>query len=165
MLIVIDESHNLRNDKSGRYKYLVEELLKGRPHDDIKVLELSATPVNNHLMDVRNQFKLMVRDADNGFNIEDFRIPSLMDLFRRAQTAFEKWSKKDKDRRIKDLIDDLPEAFFNLTDRLVVARTRKMVEKVTGTDLRFPSRTSQPTYSRLCLKLVTSPRLRKSTML
>ena len=138
MLIVIDESHNLRNDKSGRYKYLVEELLKNRPHDDIKILELSATPVNNHLMDVRNQFKLMVRDADNGFNIEDFRIASLMDLFRRAQAAFDKWSKQKGERHIKDLVDDLPEAFFNLTDRLVVARTRKMVEKATGTDLKFP---------------------------
>ncbi len=138
MLIVIDESHNLRNDKSGRYKYLVEELLKGRPHDDIKVLELSATPVNNHLMDVRNQFKLMVRDADNGFNIEGFNIPSLMDLFRRAQSAFEKWSKQCGERHIKDLVDALPDAFFNLTDRLVVARTRKMVEKATGTDLHFP---------------------------
>lgn len=138
MLIVIDESHNLRNDKSGRYKYLVEELLKGRPHDDIKVLELSATPVNNHLMDVRNQFKLMVRDADNGFNIEGFNIPSLMDLFRRAQTAFEKWSNQGEERHIKDLVDALPDAFFNLTDRLVVARTRKMVEKATGTDLHFP---------------------------
>ena len=136
MLIVIDESHNLRNDKSGRYKYLVEELLKNRPHDDIKILELSATPVNNHLMDVRNQFKLMVRDADNGFNIEDFRIASLMDLFRRAQAAFDKWSKQKGERHIKDLVDDLPEAFFNLTDRLVVARTRKMVEKATGTDLK-----------------------------
>ena len=144
MLIVIDESHNLRNDKSGRYKYLVEELLKKRPHDDIKVLELSATPVNNHLMDVRNQFKLMVRDADNGFNIEDFRIASLMDLFRRAQTAFDKWSKQKGERHIKDLVDDLPEAFFNLTDRLVVARTRKMVEKATGTDLKFPKQ-NKPT--------------------
>jgi len=138
MLIVIDESHNLRNDKSGRYKFLVEELLKNRPHDDIKILELSATPVNNHLMDVRNQFKLMVRDADNGFNTEDFRIASLMDLFRRAQTAFDKWSKQKEERHIKDLIDDLPDAFFNLTDRLVVARTRKMVERATGTDLKFP---------------------------
>lgn len=114
MLIVIDESHNLRNDKSGRYKYLVEELLKGRPHDDIKVLELSATPVNNHLMDVRNQFKLMVRDADNGFNIEGFNIPSLMDLFRRAQTAFEKWSNQGEERHIKDLVDALPDAFSTL---------------------------------------------------
>ncbi|MCF0187843.1 MAG: DEAD/DEAH box helicase family protein, partial [Bacteroidaceae bacterium] len=138
MLIVIDESHNLRNDKSGRYKYLVEELLKGRPHDDIKVLELSATPVNNHLMDVRNQFKLMVRDADNGFNTDDFRIPSLRDLFSRAKSAFETWSRKPGERHIKELVDALPDAFFNLTDRLVVARTRQMVEKATGTDLKFP---------------------------
>lgn len=138
MLIVIDESHNLRNDKSERYKYLVEELLKNRPHDDIKVLELSATPVNNHLMDVRNQFKLIVRDADNGFNTEDFRIASLRDLFRRAQIAFDKWSKQNGERHIKELIDAFPDAFFNLTDRLVVARTRKMVEKATGTDLKFP---------------------------
>lgn len=144
MLIVIDESHNLRNDKSGRYKYLVETLLKRRPHDDIKVLELSATPVNNHLMDVRNQFKLMVRDADNGFNIEGFNIPSLMDLFRRAQGSFEKWSKQEGERHIKDLVDALPDAFFNLTDRLVVARTRKMVEKATGTDLHFPKQ-NKPT--------------------
>ena len=144
MLIVIDESHNLRNDKSGRYKYLVDTLLKGRPHDDIKVLELSATPVNNHLMDVRNQFKLMVRDADNGFNIEGFNIPSLMDLFRRAQGSFEKWSKQKGERHIKDLVDALPDAFFNLTDRLVVARTRKMVEKATGTDLHFPKQ-NKPT--------------------
>lgn len=139
MLIVIDESHNLRNDKSGRYKFLVERLLENRPHDDIKVLELSATPVNNHLMDVRNQFKLMVHDADNGFcDKEGIRVPSIMDLFRRAQGAFEKWSAQKGDRKIKDLIDQLPEAFFNMTDRLVVARTRKMVEKATGTDLKFP---------------------------
>ena len=138
MLIVIDESHNLRNDKSARFKYLVDELLKNRPHDDIKVLELSATPINNHLMDVRNQFKLMVRDADNGFNTDDLRIPSLIDLFSSAQKEFNKWSEKRCERRIKELIDALPQAFFNLTDRLVVARTRKMVEKATGTDLKFP---------------------------
>lgn len=144
MLIVIDESHNLRNDKSGRYRYLVEELLKNRPNDDIKVLELSATPVNNHLMDVRNQFKLMVRDADNGFNTEDFGIPSLMNLFRRAQKSFQDWSNQAGERHIKDLVDKLPNEFFNLTDRLVVARTRKMVEKATGTDLKFPKQ-NKPT--------------------
>ena len=43
-LIVIDESHNLRNDKSNRYKFLLEQVLK--PNEDIKVLLLSATPVS-----------------------------------------------------------------------------------------------------------------------
>ncbi|MCD6532491.1 MAG: DEAD/DEAH box helicase family protein, partial [Deltaproteobacteria bacterium] len=41
-LIVIDESHNLRNDKSKRYKFLVEEILKCNA--DVKVLMLTATP-------------------------------------------------------------------------------------------------------------------------
>ncbi|MDB9306509.1 MULTISPECIES: hypothetical protein [Cyanophyceae] len=30
-LIVIDESHNLRNDKSNRYKFLVDKILKVLP--------------------------------------------------------------------------------------------------------------------------------------
>jgi len=59
-LLVIDESHNLRNAKSNRYKFLVETILKA--NDNIKVLMLSATPINNTLLDIRNQFRIMVRD-------------------------------------------------------------------------------------------------------
>ena len=40
-LFVIDESHNLRNDKSSRYKFLVDEILK-KSKGDVKVLLLSA---------------------------------------------------------------------------------------------------------------------------
>jgi len=40
-LIVIDESHNLRNDKSKRYKFFVDEILK--ENEDIKVLMLSCS--------------------------------------------------------------------------------------------------------------------------
>ncbi|GAB1396746.1 hypothetical protein MASR1M65_15230 [Saprospiraceae bacterium] len=57
-LFVIDESHNLRNDKSKRYKFLVDQILS--QNEDVKVLMLSATPINNSLMDIRNQFKLIV---------------------------------------------------------------------------------------------------------
>ena len=41
-LVVIDESHNLRNAKSNRYKFLLEQILK--ENEDVKVLLLSATP-------------------------------------------------------------------------------------------------------------------------
>ena len=37
-LFVIDESHNLRNDKSNRYKFLLEQILKR--NEDVKVLVL-----------------------------------------------------------------------------------------------------------------------------
>ena len=65
-LLVIDESHNLRNDKSKRYKLLMEDILQ--KNEDIKVLLLSATPINNSLNDIRNQFKLMVQGDVHGYD-------------------------------------------------------------------------------------------------
>ncbi len=140
LLFVIDESHNLRNDKSGRYQYFVEHLLKANSSADIKVLELSATPVNNRLIDVRNQFKLFVRGADDGFKDEKFgSIPSLEALFAVAQKAVDKWL-KTPGRKIAGLVAALPPRFFNLTDKLIVARTRAMVEKAEKVSLGFPKK-------------------------
>ena len=58
-LFIIDESHNFRNQKSGRYQYLVENLLQANP--TAKVLLLSATPINNDFKDIRNQFALLIQ--------------------------------------------------------------------------------------------------------
>jgi hypothetical protein len=85
LLIVIDESHNLRNDKSSRYGFLVDNLLQGgKPNRTVKVLHLSATPINNKLTDVRNQFKLIVRGDDRGFGQTELDINSLEVIFRQA---------------------------------------------------------------------------------
>ncbi|MCQ2976157.1 MAG: SNF2-related protein [Bacteroidales bacterium] len=144
LLIVIDESHNLRNDQSGRYKYLENQLLSN-PDTDIKILELSATPINNHILDVRNQFKLFVRGKNDGFaKIEDFKITSLESLFKTAQHEIDKWQ-NEKNRTIKSLIEKLSDQFFNLTDKLVVARTRKMIQNSIG-GLTFPKKNSPINY-------------------
>ncbi len=143
LLLVIDESHNLRNDKSGRYNYLLEQILNARKNTDIKVLELSATPINTNINDVRNQFKLFVRGRDDGFAGDDFEIPSLIDLFRVAQREVQRWSEREN-RTIAELVNALPDKFLNLTDKLVVARTRKMIEKSEGKALGFPSK-NKPT--------------------
>ncbi|MBX7242339.1 MAG: DEAD/DEAH box helicase family protein [Bacteroidia bacterium] len=124
-LIVIDESHNLRNSKSNRYKYLVEELLS-KSKGDIKVLMLSATPINNSLMDIRNQFKLMVGGNVNGFE-KSLDIKNIDYTFRIAQKAFNDWT-LNPEPKIGDFIRNLPPNFFKLTDALTVARTRKMIE-------------------------------------
>lgn len=64
-LIVIDESHNFRNNTKGkrdedsniirksRYERLMEDIIQSGVKT--KVLLLSATPVNNDLKDLRNQ--------------------------------------------------------------------------------------------------------------
>ena len=123
-LIVIDESHNLRNDKSNRYKFLLEEILKS--NEDIKVLLLSATPINNSLNDIRNQFKLMIKGNVNGYE-ENLDVRNIDYSFRTAQREFNKWREEDNPK-IGDFIKKIPSDFFTLTDSLIVARTRKMIE-------------------------------------
>lgn len=134
-LFVIDESHNLRNDKSNRYKFLIDEIL--RKNEDVKVLMLSATPINNSLNDIRNQFKLVTKGNSGGF-YESLGVKNIDYSFRTAQRAFNDWRNQDNPR-ISEFIKDLPDNFFKLTDALTVARTRSMI-KDQETELTFPEK-------------------------
>lgn len=135
-LIVIDESHNLRNDKSKRYNFLLDHILK--KNEDVKVLLLSATPINNSLNDIRNQFKLMVQGDVRGYE-ESLGVRNLDYSFRSAQKVFNDW-RQEEQPKISDFIKQIPPNFFTLTDSLIVARTRKMIEGQ-QTGLTFPVKT------------------------
>ena len=79
-LVVIDESHNFRNEgrdrldeggnlvRRSRYNRLLEEVLKSGART--KVLMLLATPVNNNLRDLRNQIYLMTERRQDAFRDE-----------------------------------------------------------------------------------------------
>ena len=135
-LIVIDESHNLRNDKSNRYKFLLENIIKH--NEDLKILLLSATPINNSLNDIRNQFKLMVKGDNKGYD-ESLGVRNLEASFRSAQQAFNDW-RQEENPKISSFIKSLPANFFTLTDSLTVARTRQMINGHQK-ELVFPAKT------------------------
>ena len=135
-LIVIDESHNLRNDKSARYKFLIDDILS--KNEDVKVLLLSATPINNSLKDIRNQFKIIVKGRNDGFS-ESLGIKNMDYTFKVAEKKFWDWS-EIANPKIVDFVKSLPAGFFRLTDALTVARTRKMIEGHQN-GLTFPSKT------------------------
>ena len=142
LLIVIDESHNLRNEKSGRYVELMEKLIKIQPQKEgrqLKVLMLSATPINTGLRDVKGQFNLIGRGRDDAFDTEDFGIDSLRNLFADSHRKYTEWC-KDADRTIGSFVSKLQPKFFNLTDKLIVARTRSLIEKTLGEDMGFPEK-------------------------
>ena len=142
ILVVIDESHNLRNEKSGRYQELMAKLIQnkeGQEKRDVKVLMLSATPINTGLNDVKGQFNLIGHGKDDAFDNDDFGVESLTNLFKDAQTKYTQWC-NNPDRTIGGFIATLPPKFFNLTDKLIVARTRKLIEKTLGEDLGFPDK-------------------------
>ncbi|WP_169776424.1 hypothetical protein, partial [Escherichia coli] len=68
-LVIIDESHNFRNndaykDKETRYQKLMNKVIKEGVKT--KVLMLSATLVNNRINDLRNQLALAYEgDSEN----------------------------------------------------------------------------------------------------
>src|SRR5690606_25716498 len=116
-LVVIDESHNFRNnvkgksDKKSRYEKLLQEIIKAGVKT--KVLLLSATPVNNDLKDLRNQLYLVSEGHDHAF-VQTTGIASIKQTLDAAQKTFSEWAKRSGERDAKDLLDRLPAGFFTL---------------------------------------------------
>ncbi len=66
-LIILDESHNLRNRERMRYKIIQEYIQK----NESRVILLSATPYNKTYLDLSNQLRLFVaEDQDLGIRPE-----------------------------------------------------------------------------------------------
>ncbi len=68
-LVIIDESHNLRNDQGSRYRSIKAYL----EENDSKVILLSATPYNKSYLDLSNQLRLFISDdKDLGISPENY---------------------------------------------------------------------------------------------
>ncbi|MBL4746674.1 MAG: DEAD/DEAH box helicase family protein [Flavobacteriaceae bacterium] len=130
-LIVIDESHNFRNNNASktrktRYSKLLNDVIKKGVRT--KILMLSATPVNNRLNDLKNQVAFITEGNDTAF--ENQGIPSIANVMKNAQGQFNSWLKtKDDASDSRDLIDILDNRYFKLLDLLTIARSRKHIEK------------------------------------
>lgn len=129
-LVVIDESHNFRNnpavtDRTTRYQKLMDEVIK--PGHRTKLLMLSATPVNNKMNDIKNQIYFITEGRDDA--LEDVGISSIRDTLRNAQTVFNQWSKlEDNNRTGNRFVDMMDLEYFKLLDTLTIARSRKHLE-------------------------------------
>ena len=120
-LIIVDESHNLRNENGVRYRN-IKALIE---RQDSKVLLLTATPYNKDFSDLANQLKLFIsEDDDLGIRPEEY-IRSLggdraflqrhSEVFIRSIKAFEKSTS----------IDDWQE----LMKLFLVRRTRTFIKE------------------------------------
>lgn len=158
-LIIVDESHNLRNSNGKRYQN-IRALIE---HQDSKVLLLTATPYNKHFLDLSNQLRLFIgEDQDLGIRPEEY-IRSLggerefqrqhSDIHMRSIKAFEK----------SDNADDWNE----LMKLFLVRRTRTFIkENYAKTDaengrkyLQFPNGAKSYFPERLprAIKFKTNP--------
>ena len=162
-LIVIDESHNFRNGgkittdeedenpRENRYLRLLNQVI--RAGVKTKVLMLSATPVNNGFKDLKNQLQLAYEgEAEKIDSLLDTK-SSIDDIFRQAQTAYNRWVKfEPTERTTAKLLGMLNFDFFEVLDSVTIARSRKHIERYYDTtDIgKFPTRL-KPISRRPCL--------------
>ena len=146
-LVVIDESHNFRNDGGGRYKRLLKEVIQAGAKT--KVLMLSATPVNTSLIDLRNQIYLMTEDRENSFR-DSLGVGNIDILMAQAQKEFKQWEQEqaqDKRRDKAQLLDQLGADFLRLLNGVSISRSRRQIEQFYAKEMedigQFPQR-AQP---------------------
>jgi len=144
-LVVIDESHNFRNNnrakvvdgeprRRSRYEKLMQDIVQSGIKT--KVLLLSATPVNNELSDLRNQISFIAGGdvtsdalADAAFN-EPLELRSIRRTTEQAQRQFKSWAAKPTtDRNREELLRSLDGDFFKLLDGISIARSRVQISR------------------------------------
>ncbi len=127
-LIIVDESHNLRNPLSNRWENLhslIELIAKGKGVKP-KIMFMTATPINNTIWDIYWQIMLLVANDKTAFIKEN--IP---DLF----VHFKEIDKKGDPTLLNDLLNEI-----------TIRRTRDYIKKeypdatINGQKIKFPDR-------------------------
>lgn len=130
-LVVIDESHNFRNnppvkDRKTRYQKLMQDVIKSGVQT--KVLMLSATPVNNKMNDIKNQISFITEEKDNA--LQEVGINSIDYTLKKAQTVYNQWTDLPEEKRTTEhFVDMMTLDYFKILDTLTIARSRKHIEK------------------------------------
>jgi superfamily II DNA or RNA helicase len=135
-VLLVDESHNFRNDKANRYLALDTMIQlnggRGRDGEHKKIILISATPINNDLYDLANQVRLFTQSQPDYFR--EVGIGDLAAYFRRARRLVRK--------------DDVPAGtvLFNLLEEIMVRNTRPYIRAaypnatIKGKPVAFPER-------------------------
>jgi len=115
-LILVDESHNLRNTGTQRYDKLQSIGRKGK-----KFVMLTATPIHNSVRDVDNLIKVFADDDD--FDIE-LKGLSPSEIFKQYDRLS---SEEDKSASTQSRLSDLEELIESIMREVIISRDRKYI--------------------------------------
>lgn len=125
-VVLVDESHNYRSASTNRHNNIMKVLAGGKKKE---VILMTATPVNNSLMDLYNQLSLITAGDDAHF--ADLGIADLKAYFDRAD-------KKQLANGVEDIV--------RLLDEVMIRRTRSFIKEnypdatLNGNKIKFPQR-------------------------
>ena len=108
-----------------------------------KVLMLSATPVNNRFIDLKNQLALAYEGKSDLLNKKLKTTKGIDEIFKKAQKAFNEWVNLEPENRTTQvLLRMLDFDFFEVLDSVTIARSRKHIERYYSAEKigKFPER-------------------------
>jgi len=133
-VILVDESHNFRNRTTQRYenmeRILSAHAARGKNGGRKKVILMTATPINNDILDLYNQITLFT-GGDRAY----FAGAGIGDLYRFFLNA----------RRMR-MDQSAGISLFNLLEEVVIRRTRAFIRKaypeatIRGKAIKWPER-------------------------
>ncbi|MDJ0617512.1 MAG: helicase-related protein [Calothrix sp. MO_192.B10] len=118
-LVLIDESHNLRNREGKRYRAIAEYI----ENNESKCILLSATPYNKTYLDLSAQLRLFLpEDEDLGFRPEAFinELGGESEFIRKYQCSVRSLAAFEKSEH--------PDDWRDLMKRYMVRRTRSFIK-------------------------------------
>ena len=97
-------NNQARSDRDTRYQNLMNKIVKSGVKT--KILMLSATPVNNKFLDLKNQLALAYEGDSENINPKlNIGSKDIETIFKEAQKVFNKWSELEaEDRTTKRII-------------------------------------------------------------
>lgn len=118
-VVLIDESHNLRNREGKRFRVIQEYITE----NESKCILLSATPYNKSYLDISSQLRLFVReDQDLGIRPENLlREIGETEFIRRYQASVRSLAAFEK--------SDHPDDWRELLRLFMVRRTRSFIKE------------------------------------
>ncbi|NMB91976.1 helicase [candidate division WWE3 bacterium] len=125
--VFIDESHNFRNEVTGRYE-LLKQICWGK-----RVILITATPLNNSPKDILSQIKLFQKSKKSTLP----GLPNLESFFAKLDNNLKGLNRQDDHEEYMSVVEqnsrDIREKVLK---HLMVRRTRSEIQKYFGEDLK-----------------------------
>ena len=132
-LVVVDESHNLRNPVSNRWENffsLMQDHISNKGKRP-RIIFMTATPINNSIWDLYYQIQLLIGNDDSAFSGEG--IFSLIEFFKEVD-------KRDNPKMLNDLLNEI--SIRRTRDYIVKNYPNAVIKNSSGVEQRvnFPKR-------------------------
>ncbi|NMA30858.1 MAG: DEAD/DEAH box helicase family protein [Candidatus Methanofastidiosa archaeon] len=144
-LFILDEAHNFRNRFGERYNLLMELF---KQHPDSHILLLTATPINNSLLDIASQIQLASKGHRKSVNVPYTRPGSntveLVDFYDALKLIQSRLQRENDEVEKEKLLEELKPTIHQGLRHYLVRSTRQGIEKEGGIISKEGTRKSFP---------------------